>query len=64
MDLSCFFTRTCVVSVVSRLEQGYCDLNQKHEKPLPAALGMAPLGKYIRNAQNLKTWYLAKFPLH
>lgn len=31
--------------MVSRLEQGYCDLNEQLEKPLQAALGICLMGK-------------------
>lgn len=51
MSLFCFSYRlVCVISVVSRLEQGYSDLNEQHEKPLCATLGISPMGKAIRNA--------------
>lgn len=43
------------------MEPGYCDLNEYHGKPLLLLLGgISPMGKSIRNASNLKTWFLAK----
>lgn len=58
MSLSCFAYRlVCVASVASRLEPGYCDLNEYYGKPLPAAGGESLIWA---NASNLKTWFLAK----
>lgn len=52
--------QTCMCSVASRLEPGSCDLNDYPGKPLPAAVGISPMGKSVRNASNLKTWFLPK----